>query len=247
MDIAGCLAADSENRGQNQAADLGNGVCLVRWAGRRAVVTLPAHVDLSDAAGIRETLLSVINRGAVELIVDMTATRSCDYAGQDAVARAYQRAVASGTQLRLAVTDSIVQRGFWLSGLTQLIPVYPTLHAATAASMPASLADRSWKGKEHDMGVGPPRREGTADPATAAGQPHRCQDLLDKTVHSLFSVGLSLHAAAGEPQQATSQHIEQALHLLEDAIRDIHSHVFDTHVTGRTQSTPPPVTSVPRP
>ena len=61
--------------------------------GRQALVALPEHIDVSNERGqIREELLSVINRGAEALIADMTATLSCDHAGVDAVARAYQRA-----------------------------------------------------------------------------------------------------------------------------------------------------------
>ena len=60
----------------------------VRWTGRQALVALPEHIDASNAGQIREELLSVINQGAEPLIVDMTATISCDRAGADAVARA---------------------------------------------------------------------------------------------------------------------------------------------------------------
>ena len=45
----------------------------VRWAGRQAVVTLPEHIDVSNAGQVREELLSVINRGDAALIADMTA------------------------------------------------------------------------------------------------------------------------------------------------------------------------------
>jgi anti-anti-sigma regulatory factor len=67
----------------------------VRWTGRQAVVPLPEYIGLSNAGLIREELLSVINRGATTLIADMTATISCDHAGADAVARAFQRAVTA--------------------------------------------------------------------------------------------------------------------------------------------------------
>ena len=50
--------------------------------------------------------------------------------------RAYQRALASGTQLRLVVTAPIVRRVLGVSGLDRLIPVYPSLEAATAAGIP---------------------------------------------------------------------------------------------------------------
>jgi anti-sigma B factor antagonist len=108
----------------------------VRWTGRLAVVTLPEHIDVSNAGQIREELLSVINRGAAVLIADMTATLSCDHAGADAVVRAYQRAVVSGTQLRLVVTAPIVRRVLGVNGLDRLISIYPSLEAAIAAGVP---------------------------------------------------------------------------------------------------------------
>src|SRR5215831_13496288 len=54
----------------------------VRWARRQAVVTLPEHIDVSNASQVREELLSVINRGTLSLIADLTATLSCDHASK---------------------------------------------------------------------------------------------------------------------------------------------------------------------
>jgi anti-anti-sigma factor len=123
-----------------------------QWTGGQAVVTLPEHIDVSNAGQIREQLLSIINRGATELVADMTATASCDHSGADAVARAYQRAAAAGTQLRLVVPAPIVRRVLSINGLDRLIPVYPSLEAAAAAA-PATVI--------------PPAQ---TSPATAAGQ-----------------------------------------------------------------------------
>jgi anti-sigma B factor antagonist len=109
----------------------------VRWTGQQAVVALPEHIDVSNASEVREELLWVINRGATALIADMTATLSCDQSGADAIMRAYQRALASGTELRLVVTAQIVRRMLGINGLDRLIPVYPFVEAATAAATPA--------------------------------------------------------------------------------------------------------------
>lgn len=108
----------------------------VRWTGRQAVIALPEHINVSNASQIREELLWVINRGAIVLIADMTATLSCDHSGADAVMRAYQRALASGTGLRLVVSAPVVRRVLGINGLDRLIPVYPSLEAATAAGTP---------------------------------------------------------------------------------------------------------------
>ena len=128
----------------------------VHWAGQQAAVALPVHMDASDAGQIREELLSVINGGATALIADMTATIWCDHAGADAVVRAFQRAVICGTELRPVVTAEYVSRVLSLTGLDRLVPSYPSLEAATAASPPAEVlavvtrlalgGSRSWGG-----------------------------------------------------------------------------------------------------
>ena len=125
-----------------QVAVVINDTYPVRWMGRQAVVALPEHIDVSKASQIREELLWVIDRGAAALIADMTATLSCDHSGADAVMRAYQRALASGTQLRLVVTAPIVRRVLGVSGLDRLIPVYPSLEAAPAAGTAEGLTNR---------------------------------------------------------------------------------------------------------
>ena len=105
----------------------------MEWAGGQAVVALPEHIGALNAGQVREELLSVINRGTTTLIADMTETISCDRAGADAVVRAYQRAVSSGTELRLVITARAVWQALSLSGLDRLVPVYSSLEAAIAA------------------------------------------------------------------------------------------------------------------
>jgi anti-anti-sigma factor len=111
----------------------GNAAFPVEWTGQQAVVTLPEHIDAASAGHFREQLLSVINRGAVVLMLDMTATQSCDHAGVDAIARAYQRAAVSGTQLRLVVPAPLVRRAMGRAGQDRQITNNPTIEAAIAA------------------------------------------------------------------------------------------------------------------
>jgi anti-sigma B factor antagonist len=105
----------------------------VRWTGQQAVITLPQHIDTSNASQIREQLLWIINRGAAVLVADLTRTGSCDYSGADALARAHHRAMANGAELRLAVTADAVRRMLTLNGFDRLVAVYPDLDAAIAA------------------------------------------------------------------------------------------------------------------
>ena len=71
----------------------------VEWMGRQAIVAFPGRVDVSNVDQLRDRLLSVINRGAAVMVVDMTDTVSCDHAAVEAVARACQQAAINGTRL----------------------------------------------------------------------------------------------------------------------------------------------------
>jgi anti-anti-sigma factor len=105
----------------------------VEWTGRQAVVAFPGHVGISNVDQLRDRLQAVINRGAAVLIADMTRTASCDHAGVEVIARACQRAAISGTQVRLVVTAPGVRRVLAIEDLDRLVPIYPSLEAATEA------------------------------------------------------------------------------------------------------------------
>jgi anti-anti-sigma factor len=114
----------------------------VRWAGQQAIMVLPEHIDQSNSAEIQEELLSVIRRGAAALIADLTATALCDHSGAGALARAYQRAVTGGTDLRLVVPSPAVRRTLRINGIDQLVPVHLSLSAALAAREPTAARAR---------------------------------------------------------------------------------------------------------
>ena len=179
----------------------------VQWAGRQAVVTLPQHIDHANADQIREQLLWIINRGAAVLIADLTGTLSCDFSGADALARAHHRAVANGTDLRLAVTADVIRRVITVNGLDRLVPVYPDLDGALAA------------GAEHRQAHG---EQGTRIPGHAA----RAEELLRLATTSMFEVGLILQAAIDLPPDVTAQRITAALHRLDEAIQEVRDHLF---------------------
>lgn len=130
----------------------------VVWLGTAAVLTLPDEIDISNADQVREDLLSVLNRGAATLVVDMGGTTFCDSAGVNAIVRAHKRATASGAEMRLIVAAPGVQRVLAITGVDQLIAVYP--------SVAASLADVGAPGLDEETHQADP-----AGPA-APGDPH---------------------------------------------------------------------------
>jgi anti-anti-sigma factor len=69
---------------------------------------------------------------------------------------------------------------------------------------------------------------------------HLPQNLLDRVVNGLFQVGLSLRTAIELPHDVARQQIADALRRLDDTIREIHNHTFDTRrPAGPADSAPP--------
>jgi anti-anti-sigma factor len=106
------------------------------------VVTAPAEVDATNAAGLRAILLEWQARGHTTVVVDLTGTQFCDSAGLSELVWAHKRAVADGGGLRLVMTgDGAVVRIVTVTGLDRLIPRYVTVkqalgQAPAAASRP---------------------------------------------------------------------------------------------------------------
>ena len=104
------------------------------------MVAAPGEVDLTNAEGLRDALLSSLNSGALGLVVDMTATTFIDSAGVTALVRASRRASATEATVRLAVTAAPVLRVLNLVGIDQLLDVHPSVSDAVA-SLPESCAE----------------------------------------------------------------------------------------------------------
>jgi anti-sigma B factor antagonist len=129
----------------------------LRWVGQRAMVTLPAEIDVTNAEEIRQALVSAASHDAASLVIDMSQTTFCDSAGVNAIIAAHKQATASGTQLRLVAPG--VQRILTLVGVDQLVPIYPTLEAALAEPAAAQAGPP-------DPGHAPERAAASGDPQT---------------------------------------------------------------------------------
>ncbi len=109
----------------------------VRWAGRQAIVTFPGHIGVSNASQLSDRLLAVIDRRPEVLVGDLARTRSCDHSAVTAMARACQRAAIGGIRVRLVVTAPAVRRVLAIEEVDRLVPIYPSLEAATATAATA--------------------------------------------------------------------------------------------------------------
>jgi sigma-B regulation protein RsbU (phosphoserine phosphatase) len=104
----------------------------VAWSGRHAVVTMPAEMDITNAAGISDQLAAVTGQSPDVITADMTATVFCDTSGIHALTRAHELAAASGSELRLALGGSPAARIIQLLGLNQIVPVYSDVEESLA-------------------------------------------------------------------------------------------------------------------
>ena len=103
----------------------------LRRIGQHGVVTVPAEVDATNSAEVRQALLAAASQDLPILIIDMSRTTFCDSTGVQAIVAAHQQAAATGTRLRLVATAAL--HILTVIGVDQLIPVYPDLEAALAA------------------------------------------------------------------------------------------------------------------
>ncbi len=136
----------------------------VVWVDKVAVVSLPVEIDVSNADQVREDLLSIVNRGATLLVVDMGATTFCDSAGVNAIVRAFRRATESGAGMRLVVSAPAVQRVLAITGVDHLIDIYPSVAAAMGAADQPGHEGKSQPGHATT-------RAGQADSDDCAAQP----------------------------------------------------------------------------
>jgi len=103
-----------------------------QMVGSVPVVTAPAEIDVTTADGLRAIAFEWHSRGEATVVVDLTATRFCDWVGLQELVRAHQRAVADGGGLRLVIpAGSSLQRVFG-TGLGSLVPHFATVTQALA-------------------------------------------------------------------------------------------------------------------
>jgi anti-sigma B factor antagonist len=119
----------------------------VLWTGRTAVVALPAEVDITNADQVREDLLSVLNQGAVLLVADLGTTTFCDSAGVSALARAFRRARASHSEMRLVVSTPAVRRVLAVTGIDRLLDIYPNVTSALAGAHESAAQNEKMPGE----------------------------------------------------------------------------------------------------
>lgn len=127
------------------------GYIAVRWLNRHALVTLPARIDQSNAEPIGRQLLALVSRDLLVLIVDLSGTTDCGHACGAALTRVYQRAMITGTDLRLIAGpgSGSAQRMLRMTGLDRVTRMYGSMAEAVAQPCPRTLRSPGWTTEAH--------------------------------------------------------------------------------------------------
>jgi anti-sigma B factor antagonist len=96
------------------------------------IVTLPAEIDIVNAAAIAGQLAAAFTPGTRVVIADMTATTYCDSMCIGALLHAHKQAIAKGAELRLLLHSPNVLRIMKLQGIHTVLPIYDSLEEALA-------------------------------------------------------------------------------------------------------------------
>ncbi|MGW6023846.1 STAS domain-containing protein [Streptomyces sp. NPDC055099] len=97
------------------------------------VVELTGELDHESCSQLRDVLPGLALRRGQLLVVDLAGITLCDSSGISALIAARNHALAAGAGIALAAVPGRISRVLALVGLSQVFPVYPTVHAAEAA------------------------------------------------------------------------------------------------------------------
>jgi anti-sigma B factor antagonist len=94
------------------------------------IVSLPEEIDITNADSCGDELRAAIRPGVAVVIADLTRTAFCDSQGMRQLVLAQDRATEAGAELRLAIASPAVLRALKITGLDQLLRIYPSMQAA---------------------------------------------------------------------------------------------------------------------
>jgi anti-anti-sigma factor len=102
----------------------------VHRVGHRAVIEATGDIDLAGGPAFAAAADEVVSSGALEVWVDLGATRFMDSTGLNIVLRLRRRLVALRRRLAIICPSGPVRRVFETSGLDRDLVIHATLSAA---------------------------------------------------------------------------------------------------------------------
>ena len=97
------------------------------------VIEVGGEIDVYTAPKLRERLISLVESGSHELIVDMESVEFLDSTGLGVLVGGLKRARAYEGWIDLVCTQSRILRIFRITGLNRVFNIYDTVPEAVAA------------------------------------------------------------------------------------------------------------------
>lgn len=98
----------------------------------RQVVAVSGEVDVYTAAQLGTALETLIDAGALQLVVDLTDSPFLDSTGLSVLVRALNRVRPSGGSMRIVAPADRIAKVFRLTGLDTTMGLYADLPAAVS-------------------------------------------------------------------------------------------------------------------
>jgi anti-sigma B factor antagonist len=119
-----------------------------------AVVRVTGELDVDTTPLLRGHLVDCINNGHVKFVLDLSGLSFCDSSGLHLLVTTAGRVRSRDGFVRLSSPTRQVRRVLHLTGLTAVLPVYPTVAVAVADAVTrAAGADLpSWQPQAGDDG-----------------------------------------------------------------------------------------------
>src|SRR5215475_4941292 len=97
------------------------------------VLEVAGEIDVYTAPQLRERLISLVDGGARQVVVDLGRVEFLDSTGLGVLVGALKRLRGAGGELFLVCGQERLLKIFRITGLDRVFTLYPTVAAATAA------------------------------------------------------------------------------------------------------------------
>jgi anti-sigma B factor antagonist len=105
-----------------------------REEGDRTVVQVTGEVDVYTAPKLREQLVSLVDAGRYDIVVDMDGVEFLDSTGLGVLVGGLKRVRTHDGSLRLVCSQERILKIFRITGLTKVFPIYDSVSDALTAS-----------------------------------------------------------------------------------------------------------------
>ena len=105
------------------------------------VIAVGGEIDVYTAPKLREKLISLVEAGSYQLIVDMEGVDFLDSTGLGVLVGGLKRVRAHDGWIDLVCTQGRILRIFRITGLNKVFSIYSTVPEAVAAHLPPPADD----------------------------------------------------------------------------------------------------------